>query len=390
MDIAVLGGGVGGLSSAIFLKQLGHKVTVYERHSELKNIGAGIVCWPNACFVLDQLDVLQDVRRAAGKMTAMRRFTNCGEMHGSINISQLEDLMGYPSLSILRHDLMNSLLRRATELNLDIQFNHNVSELIAAADHHVEIVFDNGKSRVPDLIIGAEGRMNSLARKYVHGENSPIFQNFINWIGVVEHDGLAFNEMAVNDYWGVGQRFGIVPVNKHKAYWAGGVVANQKKTLNPIEYKQELLDLFADWPNPIADVVNLTDDARINKIYVHDHDPIPRWHKNNVVLLGDAAHAPLPTSGQGACQALEDAWQLKVALESTWDSLSSALQAYTDARQPKTTAITMAGRQLASTIFNDDPEFCSERDKQSKKTNFKGLVKGMANMWSNGLPIGQS
>ena len=79
MNISILGGGVGGLSTAIALKQEGFDVTVYERFSRPTEIGAGIVCWPNASFVLEQLGVLDQISKVSGSLSYMNRFSNTGE-----------------------------------------------------------------------------------------------------------------------------------------------------------------------------------------------------------------------------------------------------------------------------------------------------------------------
>jgi len=386
LDIGILGGGVGGLSTAIALKQEGFDVAVYERFSNPTDIGAGIVCWPNASFVLNKLGVLARVSKVSGSLNYMNRYSNTGEPIGSIDISELNRLMKYPSYSVIRKDLMSILIQRAFELNINIHYQHDVIELL---DNNLgtTVKFSNGKSIQPDIIIGADGRMKSLTRKYVNGSNEPTYQGFLNWVGVFEQDATCFSDLSVSDYWGTGERFGIVPVSNNKAYWAGGVACENINEINPKHYKSELNAVFSDWPDIIAKVINETSEYRINKIYVHDHDPIDLWHKNNVVLLGDAAHSPLPTSGQGACQALEDAWHIATCLKDNINDISKAFTLFTKLRKSKTSGITMGGRQLASSIFNQDVEFCKQRNLASKNTNYPNAVVGMAKGWASGLPI---
>lgn len=386
MNIGILGGGIGGLSTAIALKQEGFDVTIYERFSEPTEIGAGIVCWPNASFVLEKLGVLDKVSKVSGSLNYMNRFSNTGEPIGSLDINELSRLMNYPSYSIIRKDLMGILIKRSIELNIDIHYDHDVIEL-SDKNLSTSVHFRNGHMIQPDIIIGADGRMKSLTRKYVNGSNNPIYQGFINWVGVFEHDKAHFSNLTVSDYWGTGERFGIVPVSNTKAYWAGGVVCENTNERNPEHYKSELNSIFIDWPDPISTIINETPNSSINKIYVHDHDPIDLWHKNNVVLLGDAAHSPLPTSGQGACQALEDAWHLTKCLKDNINDISRAFTLFTELRKAKTSGITMGGRQLASSIFNQDVEFCKHRNLASKNTNYQNAVVGMAKGWSSGLPI---
>jgi 2-polyprenyl-6-methoxyphenol hydroxylase-like FAD-dependent oxidoreductase len=129
LNIAILGGGIGGLSTAIALKQEGFDVDVYERHGRPTEIGAGIVCWPNASFVLEQLGVLDKVAKISGSLNYMNRFSCSGEFIGSLDIHKLNQLMRYPSYSIIRKDLMNILNQRAIELNIKIHYEFEVIEL---------------------------------------------------------------------------------------------------------------------------------------------------------------------------------------------------------------------------------------------------------------------
>ena len=224
MNISILGGGIGGLSTAIALKQEGFDVSVYERHSKPTTVGAGIVCWPNASFVLAQLGILDEVAKVSGSIKYMNRYSNTGESIGSIDISELNRLMKYPSYSILRKDLISALIQRAIALGIDIYYQHDVTKF-SDKNGKTSVKFSNGKSIESDIIIGSDGRMKSLSRAYVNGDNTPIYQGFINWVGVFEDKSVNFSDLSVADYWGTGKRFGIVPVSKNKAYWAGGAVA---------------------------------------------------------------------------------------------------------------------------------------------------------------------
>ena len=387
MEIAILGGGIAGISTAIALKQNGFDVSVYERHDGPSHIGAGIVVWPNATFVLDQLGVLDDIKAVSGYPGKMQRYTEENDDLGAIDIQHINQLMGYPSLSILRSDLLNILTEKLESLAINIRYNHSITHIEINNDQQTIVQFHNGSTIRPDIIIGADGRMASQARQYIHGDNKPVFQGFINWIGVFESPNETFQDIVVSDYWGVGKRFGIVPVTKHKAYWAGGMACDVIGPRNPREYTDELLSLFGDWPQPVQTMIRQSALERINKIYVHDHDPVQTWHKHNLIMIGDAAHAPLPTSGQGACQALEDAWYLSNCLTEHTGNLELAFKTFTQHRLDKTTAITMAARGLASSLFNRDPDYCLTRNEQSKQTDYTAAAVGMSRLWGQHLPL---
>ncbi|KQV43012.1 MULTISPECIES: FAD-dependent monooxygenase [unclassified Duganella] len=387
MKIAILGGGVAGVSSAILLKQMGFDVSIYERHAASSNIGAGIVAWPNACFVLEQLGVLDAVKSVAGSPASMRRLSRSGEFLGSIDIELINKQMGYPSLSILRSDFQGILESKLASLGGFVEFGKTVISIRPRSAGQAEVQFQNGQAITADVIIGADGRMASPARRYVHGNNTPVYQGFINWVGVCELEGDYFDRIEVSDYWGVGERFGIVAVAGNKAYWAGGVACTEISPKVPAHYKDELASAFAGWPAPIQAMIEHTPLERMNKIYVHDHDPIGTWHRDNVIAIGDAAHASLPTSGQGACQALEDAWHLAACLKESSQDLPQAFAKFTEIRLDKTTGITVAGRRLAASLFNRDQEFCRVRNDISKNTDFQALAEAMATGWSHHLPL---
>ena len=386
MKIAILGGGVAGISSAIALKQKGFDVSVYERHDSPSNIGAGIVVWPNAAFVLEQLGVLNEIVAVSGYPGKMQRLSSANEDLGAIDIELINRHMAYPSLSILRSDFQRILTAKLESLGVTIHYAHTVSHIETRSPGQAEVHFQNGTKISADVLIGADGRMASHARRYVHDDNAPVYQGFINWIGVYESDEATFEEIAVTDYWGVGERFGIVPVTKHKAYWAGGIASAEIGRRNSSEYKTELDAIFSRWPRPVQRMIEHTPVERINKIYVHDHNPTRTWHKHNLIMIGDAAHAPLPTSGQGACQALEDAWHLTRCLTESPHDLQQAFDRFTALRFEKTTGIIMAARGFASSLFNRDKDFCAARNENSKKTDFTKVATAMAQGWLQGLP----
>jgi len=404
MDIAILGAGIGGLSSAIALKEAGNQVRVYERGSDFSSAGGGLVCWPNASFVLDKLGVLAAIKSQGGEIKAMNRLSNKGELLSYWNSERLNLLMGYKSYSILRKDLINILAKKVKQLGIEVHFNHQVTTITKLKRQRSKksstVRFLNGNTLSADIIIGADGRMNSIARGYVCGNNKPIYQGFVNWVGILKSDKGIFpqedstkssTEFAANtvlDYWGKGDRFGLVPISSKLAYWAGATMMNLEESTNTVNQgKNQLRTLFQSWPVTVRNAIEYTDEAHIKKIFVHDHNPITVWHKDNVVLLGDSAHAPLPTSGQGACQALEDAWHLTNCISKSGTNIKQAFEEYCQIRLQKTSEIIVAGRALAKNIFNRDELFCAQRNTAMKQSKPVDITQGLANFWGRGLPL---
>ncbi len=389
MEVAILGAGVAGVSTAIALAQKGFKVSVFERHKGPAHIGAGIVLWPNAVFVLEQLGVLDAIKAVSGQPDKMQRLSKQNEDLGRIDIGLINNHMGYSSLSILRSDFQDILLARLDLLGIKVQYNHTITKINYHSETITEVCFQNGLTIKPDIVIGADGRMASQAREFVYGDNTANYQGFINWIGVFESEDDTFDEISVSDYWGEGERFGIVPITSRKAYWAGGIHSPEIGLRDPASYRRELLSIFNDWPELVKKMINESFESRINKIYVHDHNPVQSWHKNNLIMIGDAAHAPLPTSGQGACQALEDAWHLVNCLLEFPDDLTQAYSYFTQIRYEKTTNIILAARGLAASLFNPDAEYCRRRNQKSINTDYDAMAAAMSIGWGQGLPMFQ-
>ncbi|WBX75761.1 FAD-dependent monooxygenase [Tenacibaculum ovolyticum] len=383
--IVILGAGIGGLTTAIALRQKGFKnISIYERREKAITIGAGLVLWSNATKILHKLELLKEIEKVGGQLEQMQRWTKNEEFLGAIKVNNINSSIGFESYSISRTDLQNILLKKVNELNVSIYYNYNALNILYQ-DNTSSIRFKNGISVNAQIVIGADGRMNSIARQYVNGNNTPVYQNFVNWIGIIENEEPIFSENNVLDFWGSGERFGIVPINKNKGYWAGGKSLPLNSSFKSKNNKTELKKLFDSWSPKIKEIIELTEDKNIKYIEVFDHNPIPNWYKNNVCLLGDSAHASLPTSGQGACQAIEDAWHFASILEKS-ETLEKGFNQFQVSRFEKTTIITMEGRDLAKSLFTEDEKYCEQRNENAKKTDYEIASQNIANLWSKNLP----
>lgn len=397
MEILILGAGLAGACAALALRRLGHAVTLVERRSAPDRLGGGVVLWPNAGLVLARLGLLDEVRAGAGTPPWMVRMDASGAPLTRLDIGALDRAMGCASHAILRRDLQAILLAHAQRLGVTLRGGVRALALRRAGAGRAQVHFDDGGVAGADLIVGADGRMQSVAGQYVHGAVAPLYQGFVNWVGSLEaapdllgdllDDSL--DPLAVRDYWGVGRRFGIVPVGRRKLYWAAAVAEAAPGAAGRADAKAELDELFGAWPQPVGRILAHSRSAAIRRIPLYDLEPKPCWQRDNVLLIGDAAHASLPTSGQGAGQALEDAWHLAQCLPLTTRrrDLACALARFTRARFEKTSAITHAGRALAHALFQLDGEGSRVRDAQARGADPRQMVAAMARGWGAGLDL---
>jgi len=387
VEIGILGGGIAGLSVALALRKQGHKPRVYERRAQPATMGAGVTLWPNAGFVLEELGLLQDIAAVGGRPVVMRRLDASGNPLGGLDIALLDRLMGHPTHTVLRRDLQAVLLEAAAAAGIPVAYGHRAVTIEPGGGGRAVARFENGLSIRPDLLIGADGRMDSVARRYVAGDNAPVYQGFVNWIGVAQADDALVDEIAIQDYWGAGERFGAVAVRPGLVYWAGAQARPGPVATRAADPRKEVQTLFGSWPEPVTRIIRATPAHAVRLIAVHDLEPLKTWSRGNVLLVGDAAHAPLPTSGQGACQALEDAWHLARCLDGADETLEPALLRFAQLRAPKTAQLIELARVHARGLFATDPETCRMRDERAKASDPVRDAQALAAGWAQGLPM---
>ena len=365
--IAIVGAGVAGLSLAILAKKQGYQVSLYERDCKVSSIGAGVTLWPNAVFILQQMGLEEEIKRLGGVPSYMHQFDQYGIQQGELDIEEVNTFSGFPSVTILRRDLMNILAKELESLGVEILFNCSVTA------ENIEKL-----KQEFSLVVGADGRMNSIVRQTLYPEKvQPCYQGFINIIGISQLEEKVLDNV-IHDFRGPGERFGIVPIKAGLCFWAGGWSTHLDKERPLSAWYDEMHQRFMHWPEPVQNVLKSYEKESLNRIFVHDIDPLPYWHQNNVLIIGDAAHAPLPTSGQGACQALEDAWHLAQNLVKK-DELENILAGFYQQRIVKTSAAQTAGRQLAQSIFGDYSE---------PQPSVSGIsAKQLSEFWMQGLEM---
>ncbi|KEF32708.1 Salicylate hydroxylase [Marinobacter nitratireducens] len=342
--IAIVGAGVAGIALAVLATRQGYQVSLYERDNQISSIGAGVTLWPNAMFVLQQMGLEEEIKRMGGRPGLMRQFDHYGVQQGEFNIEEVNMLSGFSSVTILRRDLMSILASALDTLGVERHFGRPMTLQDIA-----------GLKQKFDLVVGADGRMNSVVRQALYEEEvRPCYQGFINVIGISQLQESVL-EHSIHDVRAPGERFGIVPVRGDLCYWAGAWRTDIEKGRALSAWYDEMHNRFLNWPDPVRHVLKSYDSASLRCIFVHDLDPLPYWHRGNVLIIGDAAHASLPTSGQGACQALEDAWHLSRLL-GTGGQLDGVLTDFYQQRIAKTSAAQAAGRQMAQRIFSGAAE----------------------------------
>jgi 2-polyprenyl-6-methoxyphenol hydroxylase-like FAD-dependent oxidoreductase len=336
-NIGIVGGGIGGVAAAVALQQAGLDATVYERAPQLREVGAGMMLWPNATRVLRGLGLLEHVLARSGSSTHFLVRASSGAVLMNIALGKLD----VPAICMRRSDLLAVLLAALPAGS--IRLGHKLNHLEQSRDK-VRLSFEGGLVAEHDAVIGADG-IRSRVRAELFGPTDPIYRGYTVWRGVARYDGSAIMPGANSETWGAGKRFGILNTGHGKFTWYAAVNVGPDHLDAPGGRKRELHEAFVGWHEPIADLIAATSDHEIMKNGAYDLVPLRRWGEGRVTLLGDAAHPCTPNLGQGGCMALEDA----AVLAKCFDQGASpevALRRYETLRRQRTRHIQQRSRLM--------------------------------------------
>jgi 2-polyprenyl-6-methoxyphenol hydroxylase-like FAD-dependent oxidoreductase len=308
-NITILGGGIAGLSTAIALQNAGIETLVFEAAPEIKAVGAGLGLGANAIKAFKVLGIDEEVINAGRFLPAFTVYDEKGKQLAKTDSVSVSKKYGLDNFTIHRADLHALLLSKIDPAC--IKTNKRV-ESIQHNENYITLRFQDGTTHETDYLIAAEG-IHSVVRKYVLPESKPRYAGYTCWRAVIDNSKLQLNECS--ETWGSKGRFGIVPLAKNKIYWFACVntVANNSAMKN---YNvDDLLKQFAGYHHPVEAILKETKNENLIWADINDVKPINQYAFNNILLIGDAAHATTPNLGQGACQAVEDAVILAAAIK---------------------------------------------------------------------------
>jgi 2-polyprenyl-6-methoxyphenol hydroxylase-like FAD-dependent oxidoreductase len=340
MRIGIVGGGIGGLSAAICLSRIGIEVEVFERASAIRESGAGVSLWPNATRVLAHMGLLQTCLAKSLPLSALELVNLQGKSLLRIRIDREE----MPVICMRRPELLAMLHSQVADTS--IHLDHDCTR-ITTAGAKVTVEFERRPARSFDAVIGADGA-RSLVRSYVTGvTQEPAYRGYSIWRGVAQCELGDDSLDSIQEIWGSGRRFGILPIGKNVLCWYATDTRGTTGEDPAENRKRELLSLFRGWPSPIPEILRATPPGDIVKNGAADLGLRGPWFKHRVTIIGDAAHPLTPNVGQGCCLALEDSLVLSLALQQTGE-VERAFHLFGQARRKRVAAIVRATRWIGS------------------------------------------
>jgi salicylate hydroxylase len=352
--VAVIGAGIGGLAAACALRLHGIDVTVYERATELGEVGAGLQLGPNAVKVLRGLGVFDALRPLAFEPTNMVSLA-WDDAHLRFREplkGVAAERFGAPYVLAHRADLHRVLVARLPDADLVLGAR---CVGVAANGAVATARFADQSAIEADVVVGADG-INSVVRENLFGHQPARFTQQMAWRCIVpiacvpKRVGPA-NAVAIgrDEYVGwLGPEGHVIcyPIRGGELYniFAGHVTQEWvEESWSVPSSVDELLAGYAGWNPAFLDMLSHVEQCY--KWGIRDRDPLPRWTSGRITLLGDAAHSMMPTLAQGACMALEDAFALARNLARHRDDPAAGLAAYDAERVPRASRVLLQARQ---------------------------------------------
>ena len=366
LSVAILGGGIGGLSLALNLHKRGIGCRVYERAPELKPLGVGITLLPHAMGVFARLGLDADLV-AAGIENAESCFYNrFGQL---IYREGRGRAAGWPQpeVGIHRGQLHMILLRAFEErVGVDNLFANRTGVAVSQEGDRVFLHCEETTSGAgiepieADVVVACDG-VNSAIRPQLFPDDKVVFTGINAWRGVTRHPPILTGRSYL--------RIGSIRTGKIVIYpIANGLYDNddqlifwtteiEQQTVEMNDWNKEgriedFIDVYRSWTFPWLDVPELIRRSDLVLEYpMVDKNPLPRWSHGRLTLLGDAAHPMYPRGSNGAAQAIIDGEVLADKLAEVEDPVA-ALKAYEEARMGPTAAIVMANRRNPPDLIN--------------------------------------
>jgi salicylate hydroxylase len=301
----------------------------------LREVGAGIALHPNAGRVLRRLGFDEEIARYGARWTdpQFRRAD------GTFILQMASDVEIY---GLHRADLLQMLVDR---LPAEVITTGHRCVGFEQDDVGATVAFANGARITADVVVGADG-IHSVLQPYVVGPSVPVASGETAYRGVVPAMGIGWPPGAMRNWHGGQKRFMVYPVRAGQMLNVVGFVPTDEHTPESWSAPADahiFAAEFVGW-DPLAQAVL----QRVTTCFrwgLYDREPLARWSRGRLTLLGDAAHAMLPHAGQGASMAIEDGIALATILaDADRASVPEALGIYESVRRERTSRVQATGR----------------------------------------------
>jgi FAD-dependent urate hydroxylase len=348
----IVGGGIAGPVTAMALQRAGIDAVVYEAYDTSAGLDAGafLTVAVNGLDALRTLDAHEPVLAAGFPTRNIEFFSGSGKRLGEVPIGgTLPD--GTVTHTIKRADLYRVLHDEAIHRGIHIEYGKRLVDAEVTPDGGVVARFEDGTRVAGDLLIGADGIHSRTRRIIDPGAPEPRYTGLGNIGGFTRNASVDTRPGIYVMVWGKRAFFGYTVSPSGEIWWFANPPSARELTRAELaatteEGKQHLIDLFANDATPAVEIIRSTT-GELPGTNQYDMPSVPTWHRGPMVIVGDAAHAASPASGQGASMAIEDAVVLAKCLRDL-PGIQQAFTAYEQLRRERVERVVAQGARSSS------------------------------------------
>ncbi len=349
----IIGGGIAGPVTAVALQRAGIESVVYEAYPDhAGNAGAFLTVAVNGLDALRALDLHQPVMDLGFSTRTIELVSGTGKRLGVIPIGGvLPD--GTTTHTIKRADLYRALYEAARARGIDVHHGKRLVDAEILPDGGVSASFEDGTRATGDVLIGADGIHSRTRRVIDPAAPAPRHLGLGNVGGFTRTAAVSTPPGAYVMTFGKRAFFGYVVHPSGEVWWfanppsaRGAARRLVPETLTNDQWKARLIDVFADDAGPTVDIIRSTTEL-VGGTDQYDLPKVPTWYRGPMIIIGDAAHAASPSSGQGASMAVEDAVVLAKCLRDLPEP-AAAFTAFERLRRPRVERVVAFGARSSS------------------------------------------
>ncbi len=326
MKIDIIGAGIGGLTAAIALERKGVLSRISEQAEYIKPVGAGIILASNAMQVFEKLGLRETIEKKGNFISSINITKTNLKPLSKVDLTYFEEKHNVKNIAIHRGVLQQILVDALQTSSLHL--GQEMKQIHKTTNGYL-LEFAKGEKRETNVLIGADG-LKSQVRRQIFETNTLRNAGQICWRGVADFNLPEEYQSELNEVWGKNERFGFVQIAENKVYWYALKSLTKDKAIVKVD---DVKHQFHNCHRLVSDIISTTTSEQIHIAEIWDLKPIHQWHKDNICLIGDAAHATTPNMGQGACQAIEDAFVLSECLHKY--DIKRAFEEFQKLRLPK-------------------------------------------------------
>lgn len=362
--VLIAGAGLAGLAAASSLRAAGLPTTVYERASELLPAGAVVSVMASAAAGLERAGLGQLVEDVCVPVQRLDYLDWKGRYLAHMPIAEVAETLGTQAYITLRSDMQLGMYERLGQEVVQLGATCTGFDQDGGG---VTVKLADGREERGAALLGADG-IRSAIREQLLGD-APRYAGYSGWRGLATMETPPLEPGFGKQVGGRGRTWGAFALRGNRVYWFSSAKMEEGLGDSPGGRKEDVRQTFAGAPDWVLEVIEATPEDEILRHDIYDRPPVKRWGEGRVTMIGDAAHATTPNTGQGGSHALLDGVIVGEALASIAASLDDpsavrgVFERYERERIPQTSKVVKEAGMVGTMVHFRNPLACLIRDR---------------------------